>query len=203
VFTSGIALNARPNNSDGQVHLEGATAFLRATNVARATGGGIVQAGDSVRILGRTAVDNGQPVLDDVTAIVLIPSATVPLPEELTTAEAASAGDGALDAALVNVRHAEITDTATVDGDFHVWVDDGSGPLELVFRSFLAVDPGSFPADGTAQVARATGLLSPFDDGGSVRWRLLPRAGGDVALEPAPGPALAGNGRYSLDGRRR
>lgn len=180
VFTSGIALNPRPNFGDGVVHLQAASSYLRTINVARAT----ITTGDSVRMLGRVGIDNGQVVLDEVTPLVLVNIATIPVPLVRTTGVAAAAGGGDLDAALMRVQAAEISDTSTVDGDFHFWIDDGSGRLEVVFRAFLQVNTSVVRPDTTVRVRDATGLLVPYaEPTGGVRWRLLPRAGGDLVLE--------------------
>ena len=186
VFTSGIALNQRQSFSDGTVHFKGATAYLRATDVARA-GSGIttVSVGDSLRLLGRIALDNGQPVLTEVTPLMLVPLATIVTPVEVTTGVAVTADGGALDAALVRMRDVEITDTSTAaNGDFHFWTYTGADSLEVVLRSFLGVSGSALRPDTILRVDRVAGLLTPFDDGtGSARWRVIPRAGSEIALE--------------------
>jgi uncharacterized repeat protein (TIGR01451 family) len=177
VFMSAIALNPRQANGDGVVFFKGPTSYLRATNVDRA-GLGI---GDSVRILGRTALSNGQPTLDVVTPYVLISLAQLAVPVEVTTAAAASAGSGALDAALVRIRNAEIRDTSTVSDDFYFWAHNGGDSVEVVFRAFLGISKASVRPDTVVRVSEATGMLSPFDDGsGTLRWRLLVRAASEI-----------------------
>jgi uncharacterized repeat protein (TIGR01451 family) len=137
-----------------------------------------------VRLLGRTAIEDGQPVLSQVTPFVLVQLATVPVRVESSTDEAASAGGGPLDAALVRIQRAEISDTATVNGDFHFTADDGSGPVEVVLRQFLGINPSPLRPDTIVRIQQATGLLTPHDvGGGTLRWRLLPRAGSDVTIE--------------------
>jgi len=180
VFTSGIALNPRPNFSDGVVHLQLDSAWLRTINVARAP----INTGDSLRVLGRTKIDNGQTVLDDVTTFTLVSIATIPQAVQKSTAVAASADGGRLDAALLRVRSAEILDTATVDGDLTFHVDDGSGPLLVVLRSFLQLDASAVRPDTVIRARDLTGLLTPrVDETGQTHWRLLPRGGADVSLE--------------------
>lgn len=182
LFTSGIALNARvPFDSTGRVHLiEGNTA-LRALAVERAG----ISTGDSVRFLGRMIVNNGRPALSEVSAVVLISSAAIVDPVDVATGVAATAQDTTLDAALVRVQAAEISDTSTTgDGDFHFWLDDGSDSVEVVVRDFLGVDHSAIRPDTTVRVARLTGLLSPVEGGGgAITWRILPRTGSDIALE--------------------
>jgi len=181
VFTSGIALNPRPNFSDGVVHLQaGDSIWLRTINVGRAS----ISTGDSLRVLGRTKRDNGEMVLDDVTPLVLVNAATIPQPVEKGTGVAADAAGGRLDAALLRVRTAEILDTATVNGDFHFDIDDGTGALEVVLRAFLQLNPSAIRPDTILRVREVTGLLTPVQDvSGEVRWRLLPRGGSDLVLE--------------------
>jgi len=180
VFTSGIALNPRPNFGDGVVYLQADTVYLRATNVERAN----ISTGDSLRLLGRTARNNGQPVLDDVTPFVLVNLATIPVPLERRTGVSATAEDGKIDAALVRVRAAEIHDTSTVNGDVHFFLDDGTGPVEVVLRSFLLPNASAIRPDTILRVKEAAGLLTPYaEPTGGVRWRLLPRAAGDLTLE--------------------
>ena len=180
VFTHGIGLNPRQPNGDGMVFFKGPASYLRATNVERAT----LAAGDSIRLLGRTAVDNGQPTLDAVTPFVLIGSAQFPIPVEVTAGAARTASGGALDAALVRIRNAEIKDTATIANDFHFWAHNGGDSVQVIFRAFLSIPTAPVRPDTIVRVSQATGMLSPFDDGsGSVRWRLLVRAASEIAYE--------------------
>lgn len=181
VFTSGIALNPRVNFGDGLVHLKAGPVHLRALNVARVN----LNTGDSLRVLGRVRIDEGQPVLDDVTPFVLIPTATIPIPIELKTGEALTARNGALDAALVRVRATTITDTATtVDGDFRFRVDDGTGTVDVLVRSFLQLNNASIRPDTILRINRLTGLLVPdVLASGETEWRIYPRAGTDIVLE--------------------
>lgn len=180
VFTSGIALNPRLNFGDGLVHLQADSVYLRAVNVARAN----LNAGDSVRLLGRIRVDQGRKVLDEVTPFVLISAAAIPQPVETSTAEAVTARAGGLDAALVRVRNAAISDTATVDGNFRFRADDGSGKVDVVVRSFLQLNVQTIRPDTVLRLSQLTGLLVPtlLESGESV-WRIFPRGGTDVLIE--------------------
>jgi uncharacterized repeat protein (TIGR01451 family) len=180
VFTSGIVLNPRQFNGDGLVFFKGPAGYLRGTNVDRVT----IAPGDSVRLLGRTAVSQGRPALDAVTPIVLVGLAQFPIPVEVTTAAARTASSGTLDAALVRIRNADIKDTATVANDFHFWAHAGGDSVEVVLRSFLSISPTpAIRPDTIVGISQATGLLSPFFDigSGTVRWRLLVRAAGEIA----------------------
>jgi uncharacterized repeat protein (TIGR01451 family) len=182
IFTSGIALNQRvPFDSTGRVHISEGDNSLRALAVERSG----ISVGDSVRFLGRTVIDTGRPALIDVRAFVLVTSAAVVSPVDVSTAEASTARDTALDAALVRVRGTEISDTTTTpDGNFRFWMNDGSDSVEVVVRDFLGVDPTAIRPDTTVRVAALTGLLSPVAaGGGELRWQLLPRSAGDIQLE--------------------
>lgn len=198
VFTTGIALNSRQNFTEGRVFLAGASAFLQTTDVARERG---VAVGDSVRLLGRPVIRAGQPALDvaGAVAVVLVPQAAVPVPEAVSTAEAAEAGDGALDAALVRIDGAGITDTVTVGDTLMVTADDGTGPVQLAWRPFLGTPPAALAPGTGFQIERAVGMLSPYVDGGGLtRWRLLVRSGADlttVAEPAAPGPPASSRRR--------
>lgn len=179
VITTGISLNARVPFGDGRVHIKGEQRSLRAIGVSRAG----INAGDSVRLEGRTALNAGEPVLENVTPVLLVGQAQLPVPEETGTGVAAHADGGELDAALLRVRSADITDTATVNGDFVATIDDGTGPLDLVFKSYLQIASSSFPPDSVIRIDQAVGLLVPYiGTSGAKRWRLLPRGGTDVTL---------------------
>ena len=181
VFTSGIALNSRLSFGDGRVHLRGEGSALRAVRVERAP----VSIGDSIRLLGRTQLDGGRLVLSDVDATVLISQAEIPVPVELSTGAAAAAAGGLRDADLVRIRNGTISDTmTTVDGDFRFVVDDGTGPLTIVLQSFLQINTAPIIPDSVFRIQQAIGLLVPgTDPGGGTSWRLLPRSGGDVAID--------------------
>jgi uncharacterized repeat protein (TIGR01451 family) len=181
VFTSGIALNPRLNYGDGLVAVQADSFYLRAINVARAN----INVGDSVRLLGRVKMDQGQPVLDEVTPYILISAATVVIPKEVGTSDAASARDGRLDAALVRIRDAEISDTSTVSDAFHFFADDGSGRVEVVLRPFLQMNTAPIRPDTVVRISQLTGLLVPEQDltSGTVHWRVYPRGGTDLNVE--------------------
>jgi uncharacterized repeat protein (TIGR01451 family) len=181
VFTGGIALNSRVNpDRDGQVHFKLGAEFLRALNVERSA----IQAGDSVRLLGRMVSDNGRPALVDVTPFVQVQFAAVVSAEEATLAETRNADGGRLDAALVKVRDVEITDTmTTAEGHFRFMAHDRVDTTEVLIRDFLNLPTTQIRPDTTAYITSLTGLLSPVDDGaGSIRWRILPRASTDIAV---------------------
>jgi hypothetical protein len=89
---------------------------------------------------------------------------------------AATADGGLLDAALVAVTGATIIDTSTVGNDFVIRVDDGSGPLDVVFDPNLGPPAPPAPLGGTLS---GNGVLVPAT--GST-WQLKVRADADVTI---------------------
>ena len=181
VFTSGIVLNPRLTfDPTGQVHLAGDSLYLRALNMERVG----INPGDSIRVRGRVVSDNGRIALDEVTPFPLIRQAALVSPVDVSVVEGATAGGGPLDAALARIRNVEITDTSTaLDGHFRFWAVDGADSIEVVLRDFLGFNTSVVRPDTILRISQATGLLTPLDDGGTIRWRLLPRAPTDVFLE--------------------
>jgi len=172
VFIEGVALNFRDVFADTILHLRDTAVAIRITN----TQGPLVTAGDSARVLGTVTARDGQPVLDrgQVTILAIVGA---PAPERVTTVQAAAADGGRLDAGLVRVVDATVADTATVSGDFIATVDDGSGPVLVVFDQDAAgLNPTAFVPGA---VIDATGLLVP--DGVGV-WRLKPRTVADLSV---------------------
>jgi len=187
VFTTGIALNSRDAEGDATVHLTDGTDFLRAVDVDDVR----VTTGDSIRVRGRTALEEGLPVLDDVEPFIIREDVAVPLPLDVSTDVAAVADGAALNAALVRIQAAEILDTVTVEGDLQATVDDGSGPVDLMLRDYLGFDRGRF-SPGFARVEEASGLLvGQLQPGGGLLWRIFPRSSADVAVDEFPARSLS------------
>ncbi|HWV57803.1 MAG TPA: SdrD B-like domain-containing protein [Longimicrobiales bacterium] len=171
VFVEGVALNTWGVFSDSSLHIAAGDRLLRATLVRPVD---IVE-DDSVRLLGTRRIVNGQPVIDDVRAFRIARAAGGWLVPGVSTGEAATAADGALDAALIRVTRAVVADSADVVGRYRrVVVDDGSGPLEVLMEEqrFNAFRPG--PGDRFD----ITGLLVPSAD--SPTWVLRPRRAEDI-----------------------
>jgi len=171
VFVEGVALNTYGVFSDSSLHIAAGDRLLRATLVRPAD---IVE-DDSVRLLGTRRTVNGQPVIDDVRAFRITRAVGGWLVPTVSTDDAASAADGALDAALVRVTRAVVADSAVVSGRYRrIIVDDGSGPVEVLMEDqrFNTFRPG--PGDRFD----VTGLLVPSPD--SPVWRLRPRTTNDI-----------------------
>lgn len=172
VFVSGFALHARTTFSDTLLHVVDSTGALRATRVRPTS----VAAGDPVRMRGRIALRDGQPVLDDV-SVFLAGGAELPPPAPtLTSASAATAATGTRDAALVRLVDAEVIDTATVLGNLRVTLNDGSGDVVMLLDR--AADATFLPpfAAGVWDAGRrydVIGVLVPLSPG---VWAIRPRS---------------------------
>jgi hypothetical protein len=188
VQIEGLALNGWITFGDSTVHVRDNTGTIRTTRVAQST----LFAGDSVRMVGRVALRDGQTVLTLVTPTVLLTNRTLPAPQQPTTEVAATADGGVLDAQLVRVRSVEIRDTATVGrtqtypGDFVMTVNDESGPLRVVILPALGLALTPYVPGARLDV---TGLLVPVT--GGARWQLRSQAD-IVVLQPPPPPAGGG-----------
>ncbi|MGH7481504.1 MAG: hypothetical protein ACRELV_05070, partial [Longimicrobiales bacterium] len=141
-----------------------------------------VAIGDTIRALGAAAARDGQPVLRGVRVFVLA-QGVEPLPADtLTTAAAATAADTALDAELVHVPRSPIEEiTIEPNGDVRIVIDDGSGPLTVLFDAHGSFTL-TFQGDPTAHELEADGLLVPA--AGADEWVLKPRGQGDFTLHP-------------------
>jgi hypothetical protein len=188
-FIEGIVLNPRDPLGDGALHLQAGDTYLRVLGTQRTAA---LFPGDSVRILGRTAREVGQPVLRAEEPFLLAQQVVRPVPLELATATAASADGGQRDAALVRIRDAYIVDTATVTGSFgrdvHLTLDDGSGELDVVLGEFGGFDLRRVHPDSFS-VRQATGLLVPSQTAEGIVWRLFPRSTSDLETQAIPFPA--------------
>lgn len=196
VQIEGLALNGWITFGDASVHIVDPTGSLRTTQVNQST----LFAGDSVRMVGRTALREGQPVLTLVQPTVLLNNRTLPAPVELTTARAATADNGALDAALVRVRDVTVMDTATVAGNFVMTVGTTAAPLRVVIVAALGLRTSSY-TPGT--VVDVTGLLVPAV--GGATHQLRPRSAADIVIvTPAPSQlSISGAGFIGkIDGQR-
>lgn len=177
LFVEGVALNPFAPG-DRSLHLRAGSHYLRVLSVEE----GAVAFGDSVRVRGRTATDQGVAVLDGQAVFRLGGASEVPTPIALSTGEAAGAQGGSLDAALVRIRDADILDV-TDEGDDGIVlnIDDGSGVLALRFREFLGADPDLIDPE-TDRISVCVGLLVPTRTGQTVAWEIRPRAQSDVAI---------------------
>ncbi len=175
VVIRGEVLAGRQTFSDTTAYVRDSSGAIRLT-AATVLVGGFTNPGDSVRVLGTVGQRTGQPVLDAARMALVQPSAAFPGYDTLTTSLADNALGGSKDADLAFVGGTAIIDTLTVGADFRVTVDDGSGPLEVLFDSLLQVNTAQFiPGDSV----RATGVLVPTGGG---HWELRPRQKQDATV---------------------
>lgn len=165
-----VALTAWNNFGDSTLFVHDGVGSLRAVRVSAAS----VAAGDSVRLTGTVASREAQPVLIDVT-LERLGSGTARVPGDVTTAAAATTT--ALDASLVKVTGAAITDTVSEGSDLVLTTNDGSGPLRIVIDADVTINRGPLVPGA---VLEATGVLAPT---GTGQWRLRPRAQSDVTVK--------------------
>lgn len=184
VFIEGLVLTRWGIFGESSLHVRDSTGAIK---VVRAQQTGVIP-GDSVRVLGVAGLQSGQPVVRDGVVFLLRTGVESPTPDTVTTAVAAAANGGLLDADLVRVDSAAVQDTSrTPDGDFVITINDGSGALDVVLSRFLSFQ---FQLDGPiiGQVLRATGVLVPAAAVGS--WVLKPRTNSELAIGPLSYPTL-------------
>jgi len=175
VFIRGVITAGVQSFRDTTSHMADSSGQIRMTRVqlrGNSTGN---NPGDSVSALGITSTRSGQPTLD-LALISTFASRPAPVPFAVSTAAAATASDGLLDAALVLITGATIADTSTVAPDFVIHASDGSGTLTIVIDPTLNF-PHTVFRPGFSISAR--GVLVP---NGAGAWILKPRNGGDIVL---------------------
>ena len=175
VMITGLVLAGVQSFSDTTSHLRDTSQAVRLTRASVRGGSGGSTPGDSVTVLGTVSSRAGQPTLDRA-IITVFSQRPAPIPIQLTTAVAATAQGGTLDADLVRVTNATITDAGPEGVDFRVVVTDGSGPLTIILDGNTPVNPAAFPV---GRVMSARGVLVPD---GAGKWRLKPRDGNDITL---------------------
>jgi hypothetical protein len=172
VFVEAVALNSPASFGDSTIHILDASGSIRTTRVR--PGVTTVGVGDSLRLLGRRNSRNGQPTLDDVSLIPL-GFGLVPATPTISTANAAIAQGGALDARLVRIGGATVASTSTnSQGDLEITVNDGSGALIVALDAEAGLSTAGFTPGVIIDVV---GLLVPT---GAGDFRLKPRFNSDV-----------------------
>jgi len=179
VFVEGIALNSLFSFSDTTVYLQDTSAAIRAARVRTVT----VQAQDSVRMRGTINVRAGQRTIEDVTVFSLGPS-LLPTAPTVTSAQAASAAGGTLDARLLQVHNATVTDTLPVVGGFRLTVNDSTqtGALEVLLDFTVVNCPSANCIYNPGKRFDFVGLATPTATAGI--WRLKPRSAADAVALP-------------------
>jgi hypothetical protein len=95
----------------------------------------------------------------------------------VSTASAVTARNGASDAAFVTISGATVSVTDTIGADLHATVDDGSGPVVVVFDGDEFDESAHWPFYVPDAVLDVWGVLVPDGSGG---WVLKPRGTADV-----------------------
>lgn len=131
--------------------------------------------GDSVVVRGIIGQANGQPILTSG-RIIRVALRPAPIPKSITSGVAATAENGALDAAFINLTSVTISDTSTVAPDFRVVASDGSGAITIILDANISFNRPAFRPD---RVMNIRGVLVPSGQGG---WILKPRVTGDVTF---------------------
>jgi hypothetical protein len=167
VFVRGIVSSALQYFTDSATFLTG-DAHLRVTASEHRPGRTGNNLGDSVVVFGTTGTDAGQPVLLDG-LIQTLAERPAPVPFEVTVAEAHTARNGELDAALVRVATATVGDTMSVGEFFHVEIASGADTVLVVYDPKLQAPKIAFTPGRAIQVR---GMLVPVGNG---TWFIKPR----------------------------
>ncbi len=175
VFVRGSILAGLQSFRDTTSYVADTSGQIRLTKVTIRNGQIGNNPGDSVTVLGAIATRAGQPTLDQA-IITTLANRPAPIAISLTTAVAALAQGGALDAGLVQITAATIQSVTVAAPDIQVVVDDGSGPLTVVLDGNLG-----FPTAPFAVGVKLTGKGVLVPDGAG-HWTLKPRQFGDVQL---------------------
>jgi len=181
VFIRGIVLATLQSFRDSSTHLASGPSFIRVVGATHRPGRTGNNLGDSVIVLGTTGSNAGQPILRSG-LVGTVTERLAPIPRPITLAQAITANNGALDAALVELPIATITDTATITPDYRVRIAIGNDTLTVILDQLLNVQRGDFRP---GRFLTARGVLVPNGNG---TWFLKPRpANGELQISlPQP-----------------
>ncbi len=174
VFIRGFILAGVQSFRDTTSHVADSSGQIRLTRVSIQGGFGNTP-GDSVSVLGFTSSRAGQPTLDNA-VVAKFGARPQPIALPVATITAATANNGVLDAGLVLVTGAIISDTSTVAPDFRVVASDGSGNLTIILDGNISFARANFRPGRSMNVR---GVLVPD---GAGAWRLKPREVSDVGF---------------------
>ena len=182
VFIRGVVLATLQSFRDSSTHLASGQTFIRVLGATHRPGRTGNNLGDSVIVLGTTGTNAGQPVLRGG-LVGTVTERLAPIPQPISLAEAITANNGTLDAALVELPIATITDTATVTPDFRVRMAIGEDTITVLLDQLLNVQRANFIP---GRLLTARGVLVPNGDG---TWFLKPRpANGELQITQPPPP---------------
>lgn len=175
VFIRSIVLSGVQSFRDTTSHVVDSSGALRLTRVVLRGGLTGNNPGDSVSVIGVVSTRDGQPTLDQA-VLTRFATRPPPVPVQVSTGTAATASTGALDANLVQITGAVITDTATIAPDFRVTLSDGTGSLVLLLDGNLNFVRSNFRP---GRSVNSRGVLVPS---GSGAWVLKPRDINDTVV---------------------
>ena len=176
LFGAGTALTRINEFGDGNLYIRGPGAAIRATRVQPT----VLSVGDSLHVLGTTAVPENQPVLRDARPFI-VDFGPAPEPRIADQATARTASNGALDSDLVRTDSLTVADTTRVGARFRIR-STAAEPLHVMIHPDGSYD---FTRFGPGSVLEVTGIL--IEEAQSGVWRLWPRSSADVVvLTPAP-----------------
>lgn len=175
VFIRGTISAGVQSFSDLSSHMADTSGAIRMTGltlIGNLTGH---NPGDSVVVRGIIGQANGQPILTSgrITRVATRPA---PIPTSITSGVAATAQNGVLDAAFINLTSVTVSDTSTVAPDFRVVASDGSGAITIILDANISFNRTAFRPD---RVMNIRGVLVPSGQGS---WILKPRVTGDVTF---------------------
>ena len=171
-YVAGMALNGTTTFGDSTVHVQDASGAIRFTTVPAAPS---ILAGYAVTILGTASVLNGMPIMT-ASSISQVSVGTLPAPDSVSTATAASAQGGTRDAGQVAVS-GTIVAAITIGSDIILAINDGSGVLEVVLDAQVGFTSAAYQVGAAI---RARGVLVPKSTG--TVWQLKPRTVNEVAV---------------------
>jgi hypothetical protein len=175
VFIRSIVLSGVQSFRDTTSHVADSSSQIRLTRVSLRGGRTGNNPGDSVSVLGTVSSRAGQPTIDNA-VISTFGQRPAPIAIPVSTATAASASGGSLDAGLVVITGAIISDTATAAPDYRVVGSDGTLPVTVLLDGNINFIRSAFRPGRTMNVR---GVLVPD---GLGAWVLKPRDGGDVIV---------------------
>lgn len=175
VFVRGLVLAGVQLFTDQSSHMVDTSLAVRLTGVALQGGLTGNSPGDSVVVLGTVGLANGQAILTSV-RLTRVTTRPPPVPKSITSAVAANAQNGALDADLVLVSSVTVSDSMTVVPHFQVTASDGSGAVTIVLDANLGIVTAGFRV---GRILNVRGVLVPNALGG---WVLKPRGAGDITF---------------------
>lgn len=175
VFVRGLVLAGVQLFSDQSSHIADTSVAVRLTGVALQGGLTGNAAGDSVVVLGTVGQANGQPILGSA-RVTRVATRPAPVPKPVTSAVAANAQNGGLDADLILVSSVTISDSMTVAPHFRFVASDGSGAVTVEIDVNLGIATAALRP---GRILNVRGVLVPSGQGS---WILKPRGAGDLTL---------------------